>query len=113
MSILQDVAATGSNVELEHAPKHAPNFGVPMPWSRRERRSHWAIMTHRTTHFISTFQIGNWRYNRGISLAPLYKGAPKAALQDPKFYSVLSLCDAIRSGRARERNLAVELWKKR
>jgi len=46
---------------------------------------------------------------RGISLAPLYKGAPPAALFDPKFYSVLALCDAIRSGRTRERNLAVEL----
>jgi hypothetical protein len=46
---------------------------------------------------------------RGISLAPLYKGAPKAALQDPRFYSTLALCDAIRSGRTRERNLAVEL----
>ena len=49
---------------------------------------------------------------RGISLAPLYKGAPKAALEDPKFYGVLALCDAIRSGRARERNLAVELLEK-
>ena len=46
---------------------------------------------------------------RGISLAPLYKGAPKAALRDPKFYSVLALCDAIRGGRTRERNLAIEL----
>jgi hypothetical protein len=46
---------------------------------------------------------------RGISLAPLYKGAPKAALQDPKLYGVLALCDAIRSGRTREQNLAVEL----
>jgi len=39
---------------------------------------------------------------RGISLTPLYKGAPKAALRDPKFYGVLALCDAIRSGRTRE-----------
>jgi DNA-binding MarR family transcriptional regulator len=46
---------------------------------------------------------------RGISLAPLYAGAPKAALRDPKFYSVLALSDAIRSGRIRERNMAVEL----
>lgn len=46
---------------------------------------------------------------RGISLAPLYKGAPKAALRDPKFYSVLALSDAIRSGRTRERSMAVEL----
>lgn len=49
---------------------------------------------------------------RGLSLAPLYKGAPKAALRDPRFYSILALCDAIRSGRTRERNLAVELLQK-
>jgi len=49
---------------------------------------------------------------RGISLAPLYKGAPKAALRDPKFYSVLALCDAIRGGRTRERNLAIEFLEK-
>jgi hypothetical protein len=47
-----------------------------------------------------------------MSLAPLYKGAPKAALLDAKFYGVLALCDAIRSARTRERNLAVELLKK-
>ena len=46
---------------------------------------------------------------RGISLAPLYRGAPKAALRDPKFYSVLALCYAIRGRRTRERNLAVAL----
>lgn len=49
---------------------------------------------------------------RGLSLAPLYRGAPKAALRDPRFYSVLALCDAVRSGRTRERNLAVELLEK-
>jgi hypothetical protein len=46
---------------------------------------------------------------RGMSLSPLYKGAPRAALRDPRFYAVLALCDAIRSGRTRERNLAIEL----
>jgi hypothetical protein len=43
---------------------------------------------------------------------PLYKGAPKAALLDSKFYVVLALSDAIRSGRTRERNLAIELLEK-
>ena len=49
---------------------------------------------------------------RGIALAPLYRGAPKAALRDPKFYTVLALCDAVRDGRTRERNLAIELFGK-
>lgn len=46
---------------------------------------------------------------RGIALVPLYAGAPKASLRDSKLYSSLALADAIRSGRAREKNLAVEL----
>jgi hypothetical protein len=58
-----------------------------------------------------------WPYGegkvRGIALAPLYKGAPRAALRDPRFYGVLALSDAIRSGRTRERNLAIELLGKK
>lgn len=49
---------------------------------------------------------------RGIAIAPLYKAAPKAALRDSRFYTVLALSDAIRSGRTRERNLAIELLQK-
>ncbi len=45
---------------------------------------------------------------RGIAIAPLYK----AALRDSKFYGVLALSDALRSGRTQERNLAIELLKK-
>ena len=43
---------------------------------------------------------------RGVSLEPLYKTAPAAALRDPLFYEMLALIDAIREGRARERKLA-------
>lgn len=49
---------------------------------------------------------------RGFSFAPLYKGAPKAALRDSKFYELLALSDAVRGGRARERTLALELLEK-
>jgi hypothetical protein len=51
-----------------------------------------------------------WPYvegdTRGLSFSPLYKGAPQAALLDQEFYKLLALCDAIRGGRTRERNLA-------
>jgi hypothetical protein len=43
---------------------------------------------------------------RGVSLEPLYKTAPAAALRDPFFYELLALIDALREGRARERKLA-------
>jgi hypothetical protein len=49
---------------------------------------------------------------RGLSFSPLYKNAAKAALLDPKLYELLALCDSIRSGRTRERMLAVELMRK-
>jgi hypothetical protein len=42
---------------------------------------------------------------RGVGFAPLYKSAPMAALRDPRLYEFLALADAIRDGRARERNL--------
>jgi hypothetical protein len=43
---------------------------------------------------------------RGVGLEPLYKNVPHAALRDPALYQLLALVDAIRDGRARERNLA-------
>lgn len=45
---------------------------------------------------------------RGYKLAPLYTSVPKAAKKDEGLYELLALVDAIRDGRARERNLAVE-----
>ena len=51
-----------------------------------------------------------WPYEhgrqRGVSLTPLYKTAPIAALRDPVFYEYLALADALRDGRARERKIA-------
>jgi hypothetical protein len=51
-----------------------------------------------------------WPYEegkqRGVSLAPLYKTAPMAALRDGSFYELLVLADALREGRIRERNIA-------
>lgn len=49
---------------------------------------------------------------RGLSLAPLYPSVPEAALRDERLYIILSLFDALRAGRARERNAAEELLEK-
>lgn len=43
---------------------------------------------------------------RGCELPPIYKSAPTAAKLDPKLYEYLALVDALRSGRAREREAA-------
>lgn len=50
---------------------------------------------------------------RGLSLEPLYPSVPAAAERDPKLYELLALVDAMREGRARERNLAVKEFEKR
>ncbi|MBL8900715.1 MAG: hypothetical protein JNM84_23990 [Planctomycetes bacterium] len=44
---------------------------------------------------------------RGEALHPIYKTAPLAARRDPALHELLALLDAVRAGRARERNLAV------
>ncbi|VAW74635.1 hypothetical protein MNBD_GAMMA15-2163 [hydrothermal vent metagenome] len=50
---------------------------------------------------------------RGESFTPLYKSASVAAKNDPALYQLLVLVDAIRGGRAREREVAKKLLKKR
>jgi hypothetical protein len=43
---------------------------------------------------------------RGVALAPLYPTVPEAARRDRRLYELLALFDAVRSGQARERELA-------
>jgi len=44
---------------------------------------------------------------RGTEFSPLYKNVPVAASRDRKLYELLALVDAIRDGRAREREIAI------
>lgn len=50
---------------------------------------------------------------RGQSIVPLYKTVPEASMKDAKLYELLALTDAIRVGRVREVNIAIEELKKR
>lgn len=45
---------------------------------------------------------------RGVGVEPLHPSVPFAAMQDPKLYEMLALFDALRVGKARERNMAAE-----
>jgi predicted transcriptional regulator len=49
---------------------------------------------------------------RGESIEPLYSNLPEACLKDAKFYEYMALCDALRVGRARERELAIQILRK-
>ena len=58
-------------------------------------------------------EIYVWPYpegkHRGISFSPLYKTVPQIAIEDLSLYQALGLVDAIRMGRAREREIAEKL----
>ena len=49
----------------------------------------------------------------GQILVPIYPTVPDAALMDPKLYEVLSLLEALRMGRVREKSIALAELKKR
>lgn len=57
-----------------------------------------------------------WPYSkgtvRGHSILPLYPSVPEAALKDAKLHELLALADALRVGRAREKELAILALKK-
>lgn len=62
-------------------------------------------------HFAQAFEPPPvWPYAdgsvRGTEFSPLYKNVPKVA-SDRKLYELLALVDAIRDGRAREREMAI------
>ncbi|WNJ19920.1 hypothetical protein [Pontibacter sp. G13] len=52
-----------------------------------------------------------WPYGkgsvRGHSIVPLYPSVPEAALKDANLHELLALVDAVRVGRAREKELAI------
>lgn len=66
---------------------------------------------------IESNELYVWPYAkgglRGESIEPLHPKVPNACLKDSLFYEYMTLCDALRVGRARERNLALKELKKR
>jgi hypothetical protein len=53
------------------------------------------------------------RTSRGEAILPLYGKLPLAADDDPGFYELLALFDALRIGQAREREMARRLLEER
>lgn len=66
---------------------------------------------------IQSNEIYVWPYGkgtvRGHSIIPLYPTVPEAALKDVKLHELLALTDALRVGRAREKEIAIVELKKR
>jgi hypothetical protein len=47
-------------------------------------------------------------YARGMTIVPLYKTIPEAAVEDPEFYKLIALVDTLRIGKAREVQMAID-----
>lgn len=66
--------------------------------------------------FISD-DIFVWPYGkgnaRGQAIEPLHPNTPEACLNDPRYYELMALVDAIRIGKARERRSALEHLKEK
>lgn len=68
----------------------------------------------KTQIFSGNDPIPVWPYGegteRGVALEPLYSSVPESVSKhpDPLFYDILTLIDAIRSGRVREKQLAIQ-----
>ncbi len=56
-------------------------------------------------NYVWPFAMGDIR---GHSITPLYSSVPQAVLDDERLYELLSLIDALRVGKAREKNLAIQ-----
>lgn len=91
---------------------HGVKYAFPAQIGTRERgisTAHSApILQDEISHSENDKYI--WAYSKGqekgISITPLSKGAPMAALKDKKLYDFLALLDANRVGKAREMEIA-------
>ncbi len=61
-------------------------------------------------HYVWPYAEGS---TRGFAIEPLHPNVPKASLEDPKLYELLTLLDAIRIGNTREQNMAIYELKNR
>lgn len=68
------------------------------------------LILQENSHLVWPDPIGQ---TRGLGLYPLYKTVPQAIKNDQKLYEFLTLIDAIRVGRAREKKIAIAELKER
>ena len=82
--------------------------GMPTAWAAQPLAEHFQIAG--VVPPVWPDKDGNVR---GETFSPIYKLAPRAAQMDDGLYVLLVIIDAIRGGRARERKLAIDEFRKR
>ena len=75
--------------------------GVPTSHSAPPLNEH----IQSTENYVWSYGKGNVR---GHSIVPLYPSVPEAALKDNDLHELLALVDALRVGRAREKEIAIK-----
>jgi hypothetical protein len=109
---LLDRSRTPRNASLLEFLVHGLKYTFPAEWKGMTRGIPTSIgAPPLRSRFDSTEFPPVWPHPngtaRGEGLVPLYRSAPDAALRDAVLYEWLALVDAVRSGRARERQMAV------
>jgi hypothetical protein len=79
--------------------------GIPTAFASPILREQFA-MNDDSEIYVWPHPLGEYR---GLEFSPMYKSVPDAATRDKKLYAALSLLDALRIGRARDRNIAEKL----
>lgn len=82
--------------------------GVPTAHSAKVLRNY--IVSNENDKFVWPYEKGK---ARGIRVNPLYRSVPEAVKNSPDLYDILALIDALRVGKAREREIAKKELSKR
>ncbi len=123
--LLLDAAPSGSakNSKLSNIQVHRANLlefvvhGAKYAFPAEQTSMTLGVPTsHSAPVFQGVFAPGSddwvWPYaqgsHKGVGIAPLHPCVPGAALADASLYAALALLDALRVGRARERNMALK-----
>jgi predicted transcriptional regulator len=97
--------------------EHGLRYVYPQPPGALKRGMPTAHSARPLSEIIESSEPYVWPYAngkmRGQSIEPLHPKVPEACLKDSLFYELVALCDSLRVGKAREKNIAMEELKKR
>ncbi|NDC25454.1 MAG: hypothetical protein EB120_04625 [Proteobacteria bacterium] len=65
-----------------------------------------SIVSEKGDQYVWPSQLGKVK---GLAIEPLHPGVPKACIKDKELYHLLTLLDALRVGRAREKEIAKKI----
>ncbi len=115
-SVIAGLISTDKKRLMKHAVldflEHGLRYVYPQSPGAMVRGVETAHSAPPLTDQIDSSELYVWPYAngdvRGQAIEPLHPKVPEASQKDQKLYELLSLCDALRVGRAREKKIAME-----